>query len=398
MNSSRKPSLLALFLLISFPAVDALLFSPALTAIAKQYAVSAATAQDTITWYLLAYAFSQLLYGPLCNLLGARSTVYWGLTIASLGSLAAALASYGNNFSLLILARIVMAIGAGVGLSMSFTVINHISSGGETRRHLAITSLAFPIMPGIATFIGGLLTQFLGWASCFYFLFIYGLIMMYFCRHLPDRSGFSHNHLIMDMLKAAKNTRLWLASILFALCSGIAYLYAGSGPIVVIKTMQYSPSEFGTFNLLVVATYIMGNLLAAALARRATLFTTMYYGWTILAIGAVALWWSMHHSTLMPWNFLVPVSLFFIGLPLVFTNASILGTNASVDTANNSAIMSFLTMIGAVLALHSIHWFNGSIPYLFIRIMLILTGLILISLLAIGLHRIIKRSCYADTI
>ena len=64
-----------LFFLVSLGAVGAVLYTPALPEIAKDFHISTGLAQLTITLYLIAYPFGQLPYGPLGNAIGRRKTV-----------------------------------------------------------------------------------------------------------------------------------------------------------------------------------------------------------------------------------------------------------------------------------------------------------------------------------
>lgn len=68
-----------LFLMISFASVNAVLFTPALPDITNYFAISEDVAQLTMTSFLLAYTFGQLLYGPLANGLGRKPSLYFGI-------------------------------------------------------------------------------------------------------------------------------------------------------------------------------------------------------------------------------------------------------------------------------------------------------------------------------
>jgi MFS family permease len=58
----KKPSLLTLLLLISYPSVGAVLFTPALSTLAEFFHVSPGIAQLTVTLFLIGYALGQIPY------------------------------------------------------------------------------------------------------------------------------------------------------------------------------------------------------------------------------------------------------------------------------------------------------------------------------------------------
>jgi DHA1 family bicyclomycin/chloramphenicol resistance-like MFS transporter len=113
-----------LLLLISFASVNAVLFTPALPNIAQFFGINEDVAQQTMTWFLVGYAFGQLLYGPLANRFGRKPALYMGISLQMYSSLLCVLAGYTHTFWLLAIGRFLLALGSGVGLKMTFTLVN----------------------------------------------------------------------------------------------------------------------------------------------------------------------------------------------------------------------------------------------------------------------------------
>ncbi|MES2121598.1 MAG: MFS transporter [Chlamydiota bacterium] len=185
MPSLRLP-LPILFLLVSFASVGAVLFTPALPSIAHHFNVSAASVQFTITSYLIGYALGQLPYGPLANGIGRKKTLYWGIFVSIIGSLLCALSAPLHCFPLLVIARVIQALGACVGLKVSFTMIADVYDQTASTKMISKTLMAFAIMPGIAIAIGGAITEYINWQSCFYFLALFGVVTLWFVSRLPE--------------------------------------------------------------------------------------------------------------------------------------------------------------------------------------------------------------------
>src|ERR1700722_17132527 len=112
-----------LLLLISFPAVGTVLFTPGLPNIAQFFNVSTGAAQLGVTVYLIGFALGQLPYGPLANCFGRKPSLRAGLIIAAFGALLCVLAGEIKSFPLLISARFIQALGAAAGLKIIFTMI-----------------------------------------------------------------------------------------------------------------------------------------------------------------------------------------------------------------------------------------------------------------------------------
>src|SRR5579872_5320134 len=169
-NKNYHPSLIVLLLLVSFGSVGAVLIAPALPAIQLFFNRSVGEAQLVITAYLAGYGLGQLPYGPMANGLGRKKTLMIGIIIAIFGSLLCVLSKTTHSFALLIFGRFVQALGACVGLKISFTMIADCFEQKEATRKVSQLIFAFAIMPGVAMAIGGWLTQMFDWQSCFYFL------------------------------------------------------------------------------------------------------------------------------------------------------------------------------------------------------------------------------------
>jgi MFS family permease len=149
LHGIREPSLLTLLLLVSYPSVGAVLFTPALPAIAQFFAISSSIAQLTITLFLIGYAVGQLPYGPLSNKVGRKPALYIGLSISVFGALLCAVAGLLAQFWLLILARIITALGASVGLMMALTIISDYYQPEAARKKFSFIIMAFAIAPGV---------------------------------------------------------------------------------------------------------------------------------------------------------------------------------------------------------------------------------------------------------
>ena len=159
----KKQYLIILMLLISFGSIGAVAFTPGMPQIASFFKISAAQTELTVSWYLLGYALGQLIYGPLINRLGSNKTIMLGTLIEIAGSFGCILASPINSFQLLIIARFLMALGAGCGLTMTFTICSNIcKSKEENAKAISLLTIAFAITPGIGIFVGGILVTYFG--------------------------------------------------------------------------------------------------------------------------------------------------------------------------------------------------------------------------------------------
>lgn len=124
MQTTKKLSFTTLLLLISFVSVNAVLFTPALPIIANYFSITKTIAQQTITWFLIGSLLGQLIYGPLANRFGRKSALYMGIALQIVSSLICVFAGFVKECTFLELGRFLFALGSGVGLKMTFTLVN----------------------------------------------------------------------------------------------------------------------------------------------------------------------------------------------------------------------------------------------------------------------------------
>ena len=108
----RAAPLALLILLLGFPQLSETIYAPALTEIALAYRVSAGQAQLTMSVYFLAFAFGVVCWGRCADLYGRRPALLAALLCYGAG---AGLAWLSRDFTVLLLARLLLAFGASAG-------------------------------------------------------------------------------------------------------------------------------------------------------------------------------------------------------------------------------------------------------------------------------------------
>ncbi len=351
-----------LFLLVSFGSVSAVLFTPALPTIQAFFKVSAGEAQLAVTSYLAGYALGQLPYGPLANGIGRKKTLYVGISLAILGSLFCALSSFVGSFWVLVLARFIQALGACVGLKMSFTIVLDVYDSLTATRMISKFLAAFAIMPGVAIAIGGSLVQWMNWESCFYFLALFGAVMLVFVSRLPETAP-SIDIRSLDFLSILegyrlklKNKRLLLSGILVGCGTAVIYVFAARAPFIGINLIGMRPDTFGFFNFIPSLGMLIGSFLSTWLVKRYSPFPLLRAGiWIcfVLALGMLGLFIFFGPSI---WSLFFPIALMYAADALVFTTGSSLGLTSAKNKSNASAIFNFLNIGMALVGVLVSEW------------------------------------------
>ena len=355
-EDSPKPQFLILLLLVSFASVGAVLFTPALPSIASFFLITGSQAQLTITSYLIGYALGQLPYGPLANRFGRKKTLYLGISIAVIGSLLCAFSSFVMSFKLLVFARFLQALGACVGLKISFTMIADTYNQTSATKMIARMLIAFAVMPGLAVAIGGVLTQFLNWESCFYFLALFGAFMLWLSTKLPetaktlDLSALNLSSIFHGYALKFKNKRLVISGLMMGCGSAVIYIFAAKAPFIGINLMGLSPGMFGAYNVIPLVGMLLGALLSARLAGKFPVLRLLLTGVVASFIATFTMLIPFSVGTIHPFSLFFPMFLIYIAESLVFANVSSFGLAHAKNKSNGSAVLNFINLGITVIA------------------------------------------------
>jgi DHA1 family bicyclomycin/chloramphenicol resistance-like MFS transporter len=378
----KEPSLFTLLLLVSYPSVGAVLFTPALPSIASFFQVSSAIAQLTVTLFLVGYAIGQLPYGPISNKIGRKPALNIGLHISIFGALLCGLAGLLGLFWLLILARIIAALGASVGLMMTFTIVSDYYEPIQARKKLTYVILAFAIAPGAAVALGGFLTQYLSWESTFYFQAVYGFLLWLLCLKLPETSSCLSSEpldlalVVESYLKRCRNVKLFLCGLIQGCCTSFVYIFAALAPFLVIHLLGFSPSDYGLVNLIPSVGMILGSVLSRLTSRKISAHRSIFLGLCLMFFSTIVMLIAFSLGAFNLWTLFVPYFFMNMGITLAYINCPAIGTSDAKNKPNASAVLAFLNILMCVITVFVLQ----TIPGQTVVLMPILFGALLVCL------------------
>lgn len=367
MQIKHTPSFLTLLLMISFGSVNAVLFTPSLPAIATFFAVSKSTVQLTITWFLIGYAIGQLLYGPIANRWGRKPALYIGISLQIVSSLLCAFSAYTHSYALLVIGRLLLALGSGVGLKMTFTLVNEIYEHTVAAQKLSYLMIAFAITPGLGVALGGFLTAHFNWTSTFYAGAIYGVILLLLSSRLPetkkqgDINALKLNYLIQGYGAQFKNLQLITGGLLMGSATCFVYVFAALAPIMALTMMHMKVTLYGIANLLPSIGLILGSLLSAQLSKKHKTEFIIQWGISITFLGSILMliFFGLKFDALIA--LFIPMMICYLGLSLILVNASMLAMRNITDKAHASAVLNFINIGLATGVVFSAGFFQVSI-------------------------------------
>lgn len=370
MTTKQPPSFILLFLLISFGSISAVLFTPALPEIGHFFAVSENLTRLTMTIFLVGYAVGQLIYGPLANGYGRKPAIYTGIFLEILGSLLCVFAGTLSSFTLLVIARFFMAIGASVGLNMTFTLVADCYDTAKAKKLISYLMMAFAITPGLGVTLGGYLAEHAGWQSCFYASAAYGVALFFLLIRTAetapsiDKKALKLNNILSRYWEALLNVRLVSGSFLIGCGTSFVYSFAAVAPFLTMQVMHLSPSQYGLWNLVPAVGIFLGSHLSALFAHRLRAIQGTGVGLTVIVLGTLCIVTAFLLHFANPYTLFIPMAIIYIGMSFIFSNTSSLVLQSAHDKSSTSAMMSFLNMGTATVSVFMIGLVNNPSSFL----------------------------------
>lgn len=347
---TREPSFLTLLCVISFAAVNAVLFTPALPMISDYFQVTDEVAQQTVTFFLIGYALGQLLYSPLANRYGRKPALYLGISVQIISSLFCVLAGYWDQFTLLVAARFVSALGSGVGLKMTFTIINEFYEPRVASQKIAYTSLAFSVAPALSVALGGFLTKHYGWEACFYACALYGCILLYLTIRLPETLMTPDIHALewrkmwQDYRLPFKNPIILLGGTMMGCCGAFIYSFAALAPFIAIDDFGMTAASYGLANMIPLIGLMLGGLHSAHATQKKVLPLIVRFGIASIFVGVIAMYIGMHAVNNIYIGLFIPAIIIYFGTAHVLPNASSIALSTVHNKSHASAVINFISM------------------------------------------------------
>jgi MFS family permease len=370
---------------ISIASFSATIITPALPEIQQQFGLLQGQVEWMVSAFLVGYVIGQLIYGPLANRFGRVSALRTGLVINLLGILVCLIGINHYSFSLLILGRLISALGAASGLACTFMLINEWLPLEQRKTATAYTILSFTLGIGLAVIVGGIITEYSSWTYCFYLLLGHGVIMLWgtrvFSETLKVPQQLNLKHILSGYKVALSSGSLVVYSIVVGLCSAIGYCFSAVGPQIAIDLFQLSPAEYGYWNLFNMAGMLAGGLIAKSLLQRFSANKVVQFGLAGTVFGVINLILiAVFQIPSVIWFFSSTLSLYLFS-GLLFAGGSVIASNSVIDKASGAAMMSFINMVTATVSVIVAGWVTTNPLIGFIMVLAGLWMIVLVLLL-----------------
>ena len=369
-------------------AVD--MYLPALPSIGNSLGASLHAVQLSLMSFILMMSLTQLLYGPLSDIVGRKPPLYFGMTLFGLASIGCALAP---NIAVLVGLRALQGVGAGAGVVIPRAVVRDLHTGADAVRLMSLLMLVFSVSPILAPVSGSLVVLLAGWRGIFWVVAAAaGLGLMLAASQLKEtrpaserlQSSWSSALSAYGRLLADRN---FIGVVLIGAfgMSGF-FIYLANSSFVIIDHYGLSPTLYSFFFASNAAAFIgaaqFNHWLAGRFGLHAVIRVAVAgFALTMLTLFAVMLLGVDRLSVMATFLF---VAYCFLGL--VVPNATVLSLERHGPIAGTaSALLGTLQMTVATVVMGIAAIFANGTPLPMVG------GIAACALLAFGLAQLILR-------
>jgi len=217
-NNNYKNRWVILFIVVMvtfMSTLDSSIVNVALPVMAKSLKVSSAVIQLVVTSYLIVIAATILIFGKLGDTIGKTKIFKFGIALFTLGSLFCGITS---SLLILVLARIIQAIGAAACMANNQGIITEVFPASERGKALGITGTFVALGALVGPALGGFIVDATSWEYIFLINVPIGIITLFYGIKLLPKGH-----------KKAKEKLDWLGAILFMIAVGSLFVSLGQG-------------------------------------------------------------------------------------------------------------------------------------------------------------------------
>lgn len=322
------------------------MYLPVLPAIRAGLSATTAQTQATLSGFMVGFALSQLIYGPISDRKGRKPAMMAGLVLFTVGSLLCALAT---TIEMLVAARVVQAMGGAGSVVLARAMVRDSYEGARAGRELARIGTIMALVPAIAPVFGAIIGGFLGWRSVFAFMALLGPLVLWLVHiRLPETLGtplptrFSPVVMMRDFAGIGRVASFRYYVGMGSLSFAGFFCFLSGGSFVLQTVFGLSERAFGASFALPVLGYMAGATIAQRKVMAWGIDTMIRRGVLICLPMALVMLAAMILGIGGPWGVLIPMALYQVGFGLILSQC------------NAGALMPFADRAGSASSLFSV--------------------------------------------
>lgn len=279
---SHRPLILLIVLLSVFGPISTDMYLAGLPIMVADFATTEALMNMSLYLFMLIFAFSILLMGPISDKYGRRRVLVISLFVYTAACFAC---SFAPNVYVFIAMRIVQALGAGGSLTSAFALIKDCFEGKDRASTLSVTAALGVLGPMLSPVVGAGVIELVSWRATFWVTGGISLLCLFLSLGLsptiPEIRQKSVTSAVLSVFSILKDRNFLKFMIMMTVFLGSQLAY------ISVSSYVYQ-NDFGIggnqYSLALAATSLAGLIISVAI-RRTKWFTTNRILMTLLIFG-----------------------------------------------------------------------------------------------------------------
>jgi len=330
-------------------------FLPALPAVQRHFAVSAADVQLAVSLPLLAMAVGTLFWGVLSDRFGRRPMMLAGLAMFLIGNLACVVAP---SIAILVAGRLFQGFGGAACVVISRAIVRDLYGREKSAAVMASLIAVMVLAPMMAPIVGGFLVDTVGWRGNFVLIAAFVAAVLAFSAARLSETNAKPQALPSAFSLVAGYGRLLRAPdfMAYALQSAFMvatfYVFLSAAPYAIITVMRYSATEYGLGFILSTIGYLGGNLAANRYSERCGVDRMIWISLGLASGSTLAIFALLQAGYWTIWAVFLPVTFMGVANGMSLPNANAGAVSVYPELAGTaSGLLSFIQLsVAAVFA------------------------------------------------
>ncbi|MEQ8586963.1 MAG: multidrug effflux MFS transporter [Thalassobaculaceae bacterium] len=360
------PVAVLLTALVAFGPISTDMYLPSLPALVTDFETDVPTVQLTLSAFMVAFALSMLVYGPLSDRYGRRPVLLGAVALYVVSSIACVFAP---TIEALVVARVFQAMGCCAGPVLGRAVVRDVYGRDRAAQVLSYMGTAMALAPAVGPIAGGWLQVMFGWHAVFVVLSLFSLIALVGTYFMLDETNAHRNPYATSPKGILRNYAALLSHRVYvgylatiAACYCVIFSFISGSSFVLIEVVGLSPDLYGYCFATIVVGYMTGTFISGRFGKAVGGERLILIGGTLGALGGGIMAFFAWTDQVTVLTIVLPQMLAMVGVGFVFPNsqAGAIGPFPEMAGAASALVGFFQMGVASVVGLAIGHAFDGT--------------------------------------
>lgn len=360
------PVAVLLTALVAFGPISTDMYLPSLPALVTDFQTDVPTVQLTLSAFMVAFALSMLVYGPLSDRFGRRPVLLGAVALYVVSSIACV---FVPTIEALVVARVFQAMGCCAGPVLGRAVVRDVYGRDRAAQVLSYMGTAMALAPAVGPIAGGWLQVMFGWHAVFVVLSLFSLVALIGTYFMLDETNAHRNPYATSPKGIVRNYAALLSHRVYvgylatiAACYCVIFSFISGSSFVLIEVVGLSPDLYGYCFATIVVGYMTGTFISGRFGRIVGGERLILIGGALGALGGGIMAFFAWTDQVTVLTIVLPQMLAMVGVGFVFPNsqAGAIGPFPQMAGAASALVGFFQMGVASVVGLAIGHAFDGT--------------------------------------